>query len=423
MVASAGILWLKAEEVAEMTIHTIGAHPVAIGKNPERSRDHNRRVVLDIVRRHGSLGRAHIAKLTQLTPQAVANIVEELMGEGLLMETGRLRSGRGQPPIQFAVNPEGGVTIGVEIAADHMVTVALDFAGRLRGQQIAPLKDTTPGSIISAFSREFSGLAGSLGSRLLGVGAVMPGPFEIDGMTSVGPTTLSGWAGVNAAEALSQACGHAVVVENDATAAAVGERLFGSGLSISNFCMIYFGVGLGLGIIQDGAPYRGAFGNAGEIGHVTVVPKGRLCPSCGQCGCLEAYASVYVLKQQLAAVGIADSEFSDLERLYAEGHPTLMAWIEDAATYFGPMVAMLENILDPQTVILGGALPDAIIDEIVVRMGPLPTSVASRRQRELPRVIRGKTGQLTAALGAAAIPLFDIVTPKLEISPGNTISA
>lgn len=406
-----------------MTIHTIGAHPVAIGKNPERSRDHNRRVVLDIVRRHGSLGRAHIAKLTQLTPQAVANIVDELMGEGLLMETGRLRSGRGQPPIQFAVNPEGGVTIGVEIAADHMVTVALDFAGRLRGQRITPLKDTTPGSIISAFSREFSGLAGSLGSKLLGVGAVMPGPFEIDGMTSVGPTTLSGWAGVDAAEALSQACGHAVVVENDATAAAVGERLFGSGLSISNFCMIYFGVGLGLGIIQEGAPYRGAFGNAGEIGHVTVVPKGRLCPSCGQCGCLEAYASVYVLKQQLATVGIVDSEFSDLERLHAQGNPTLMAWIEDAATYFGPMVAMLENILDPQTVILGGALPDAIIDEIVVRMGTLPTSVASRRQRELPRVMRGKTGQLTAALGAAAIPLFDIVTPKLEISPGNTISA
>jgi hypothetical protein len=156
---------LKAEEVAEMTIHTIGAHPVAIGKNPERSRDHNRRVVLDIVRRHGSLGRAHIAKLTQLTPQAVANIVDELMGEGLLMETGRLRSGRGQPPIQFAVNPDGGVTIGVEIAADHMVTVALDFAGRLRGQRIAPLKDTTPGSIISAFSREVSGLAGSLGSK------------------------------------------------------------------------------------------------------------------------------------------------------------------------------------------------------------------------------------------------------------------
>ncbi|HVK92515.1 MAG TPA: sugar kinase, partial [Mycoplana sp.] len=119
-----------------MTAHTIGTHPVAIGNNPERSRDHNRRVVLDVVRRQGSLGRAYIAKLTHLTPQAVANIVDELVGEGLLMEMGRMRSGRGQPPIQFAVNPEGGATIGVEIAADHMVTVALDLAGHLRAKRI-----------------------------------------------------------------------------------------------------------------------------------------------------------------------------------------------------------------------------------------------------------------------------------------------
>ncbi|MEQ1408482.1 ROK family protein [Neorhizobium sp. Rsf11] len=400
-----------------MTIHTIGTHPVAIGKNPERSRDHNRRVVLDVVRRHGSLGRAHIAKITQLTPQAVANIVDELVGEGLLMEMGRLRSGRGQPPIQFAVNPEGGVTIGVEIAADRMVTVALDLSGRLREKRITYLKDTTPEHILSAFTSELSTVEKSVGSKLLGTGVVMPGPFEIDGMTSVGPTTLPGWAGLDAAQALGEACGHTVVVENDATAAAVGERLFGAGLTISNFGMIYFGVGIGLGIIQDGAPYRGAFGNAGEIGHVTVVPKGRPCPSCGQLGCLEGYASVYVLKEKLGRAGIPECEFADIERLHAANHPIVEEWVDEAATYLGPMVAMLENILDPQTVILGGALPDAVIDDIITRLGNnLPTSVASRRQRALPRVLRGKTGQLTAALGAAALPLFDMVTPKLETS-------
>ncbi|SMF37780.1 Sugar kinase of the NBD/HSP70 family, may contain an N-terminal HTH domain [Xaviernesmea oryzae] len=399
-----------------MTIQTIGTHPVAIGKNPERSRDHNRRVVLDVVRRHGSLGRAHIAKLSQLTPQAVANIVDELVGEGLLMEMGRLRSGRGQPPIQFAVNPEGGATIGVEIAADHMVTVALDLSGRLRAKRITSLKDTTPRHILASFTSELSTVRKSVGSKLLGTGVVMPGPFEIDGMTSVGPTTLPGWAGIDAAQALSEACGHTVVVENDATAAAVGERLFGAGLAISNFCMIYFGVGIGLGIIQDGAPYRGAFGNAGEIGHVTVVPKGRPCPSCGQLGCLEGYASVYVLKEKLGRAGMPECEFADLERLHRAEHPVVEEWIDEAATYLGPMVAMLENILDPQTVILGGALPDAIMDDIIARMGNLPTSVASRRQRDLPRVLRGQTGQLTAALGAAALPLFDMVTPKLETS-------
>jgi predicted NBD/HSP70 family sugar kinase len=399
-----------------MTIHPTGNHPIAIGKNPERSRDHNRRVVLDIVRQHETLGRAHIAKLTQLTPQAVANIVDELVGEGLLMEMGRRRTGRGQPPIQFAVNPEGGFTIGVEIAADHIVTVALDLAGRLRASRILALKDPGPDHVLSTFAAEVATIAAEAGSRLLGIGVVMPGPFEIDGMTSVGPTTLPGWSGRDAAKVLGEACGHPVIVENDATAAAVGERLFGAGLSISNFCMVYFGVGLGLGIIQDGSPYRGAFGNAGEIGHVTVVPKGKQCPSCGQLGCLEGYVSVYALKEKLACAGIVETDFADLERLHAANHPVVVAWVEDAATYLGPMVAMLENILDPQTLIFGGALPDAIIDDVIAHMNQLPTSVASRRQRDLPRVMRGKTGQLTAALGAAALPLFDMVTPKLEIS-------
>ncbi len=399
-----------------MTIHTTGPHTVAIGNNPERSRDHNRRVVLDVVRRNGSLGRAHIAKLTHLTAQAVANIVDDLVDEGLLMEMGRLRSGRGQPPIQFAVNPDGGMTIGVEIAADHMVTVALDLSGSLRAKRVTQLADTTPAHVLSTFAADLTAVEKSAGLRLLGTGVVMPGPFEIEGMTSVGPTTLPGWAGFDAAQALSEACGHTVVVENDATAAAVGERLFGAGLAIANFCMIYFGVGIGLGIIQDGAPYRGAFGNAGEIGHVTVVPKGRACPSCGQLGCLEGYASLYVLREKLACIGITDVEVADLEKLHSEKHPVVEEWIDDAATCLGPMVAMLENILDPQTVILGGALPDAIIDDIVARMGQLPTSVASRRQRDLPRVMRGKTGQLTAALGAASLPLFDMVTPKLETS-------
>jgi len=395
------------------------AYPVAIGKNPERSREHNRRVVLDIVRRHGSLGRAQLAKITHLTPQAVANIVDELVGEKLLKELGRRRTGRGQPPIQFAVNPDGGAIIGVEIAADHMVTVGLDLAGILRALRVTPLTDTSPEAILKTFSTDHAAVADQVGCRLLGTGVVMPGPFEIDGMTSVGPTTLSGWNGIDARQMLSEACGQQVVVENDATAAAVGERLFGAGQSIPNFCMIYFGVGIGLGMIQDGAPYRGAFGNAGEIGHVTVSPRGRACPSCGQKGCLEAYASVYVLKERLGQAGIANTELDNLESLFKMQDPTVIDWIDDAAAHLAPMIAMLENILDPQTIILGGALPEAIIASIIQRMGTLPTSVGSHRQRELPRVMTGKSGQLTAALGGAALPLFDIVTPKLETSLGT----
>jgi predicted NBD/HSP70 family sugar kinase len=405
--------------MGEMAFQPGSTHQVTLGNNPERSRDHNRRVVLDVVRRNGALGRMHIARLTHLTAQAIANIVDELVSENLLMETGRLRSGRGQPPIQFAVNPDGAMTMGIEMASDHMVSTVLDLSGQPRSRRIMPVSDTSPSQVIAHLRAELDTVRSTFKSRLLGIGVVMPGPFEIEGMTSVGPTTLPGWANIDAASLLSEACGEPVTVENDANAAAVGERFFGAGHTISSFCMVYFGAGLGLGMIQDGTPFRGAFGNAGEIGHVVVVPKGRACP-CGQHGCLERYASVHALREKLCEAGIPDCDFADFSELHAKRHPVLLAWMEETATYLAPMIAMIENILDPETVILGGVLPDAIIDELIERMGPLPISVASRRTRALPRVMRGQTGQYTAALGAAALPLFEVVTPKLETAATAT---
>jgi predicted NBD/HSP70 family sugar kinase len=390
---------------------------VAIGNNPERSRTHNRRVVLDVLRLEGPLGRTRIARLARLTPQAVANIVEELVSEDLLIEMGRLRSGRGQPPIQFAVNPNGPATVGVEIAADHMVTVMVDLSGRTRAESIVPLENTDPEHIVPCIVSELqvvTARADIAAPKLLGIGVVMPGPFEIEGMSSVGPTTLAGWIGVEAASLIGSATGQAVWIENDATAAAVAERLYGAGRLNANFCMLYFGAGIGLGIIHDGRPFRGAFGNAGEIGHAVVSPGGRPCP-CGQRGCLERYASVYALREKLAEAGIERTGFADLEALFVARHPILAAWVEEAAAHLAPMVAALENILDPETVVFGGALPDPIIDAIIAGLEPLPRSVASRRTRAMPRVVRGQTGQLTAALGAAALPLLETVTPKLDM--------
>lgn len=388
---------------------------VTLGKNPERNRDHNRRVVLDIVRRHGPVGRMYIARLTHLTAQAIANIVDELVSENLLMQLGRLKSGRGQPPIQFAVNPSGAMTIGIEIGATQMVTTILDLSGTPQQKQVYPVIDTKPQTLCAQLAVEVNRIKVEFVAPLLGIGVVMPGPFGIEGMTSVGPTTLPEWAGIDAAAVLSEAFDAPVTVENDANAAAVGERLFGAGHAISNFAMIYFGAGIGLGMIQDGAPFRGAFGNAGEIGHISVNPDGRLC-ACGQRGCLETYASVHALKQQLINAGITDTSFENLQTLLSVNHPVITSWITDAARHLAPMIAIIENILDPETIILGGMLPDSFIDALIDAMQILPISIARRTIRNLPRVMRGQTGQFTAALGAASLPMFEVMTPKLDTS-------
>src|SRR5690606_18625291 len=176
--------------------------------------------------------------------------------------------------------------------------------------------------------------------------------------------------------------------ENDATAAVVGERLYGAGQQLSNFCYLYFGVGLGLGMIHDGRPLRGAFGNAGEIGHIRLVPRKGPVRN-GPAAALERHVSVFALREQLAMAGIYAENVDDLQRLFDASNPTLLSWIETAANYLAPTVAMLENIFDPETVIFGGGLPDAVLEAVIANLDPLPVTVATRDKRLLPRAIRG----------------------------------
>jgi predicted NBD/HSP70 family sugar kinase len=402
--------------VVEMPRKAKTGKPSTIGSNPERNRSHNRRVVLDVVRQLGSVGRMEISRHAHLSTQAVSNIVDDLVADGLLIKTGRLRAGRGLPPIQFAVNPNGGMTAGIEIAADHISTLLVDIGGRIRVQRIIPIHHNDPEAVLPVIKTEIEAAQAQLKSpvpQLLGVGVVMPGPFNVEGMTSVGPTTLSGWLDFDAVASIGRMLGAPITLENDATAAAVGERLHGVAKDLKNFCLIYFGQGLGLGIMIDGRPFRGANGNAGEIGHVLVEKGGRLC-SCGQHGCLEAYASFHSLAQRLTTVGIDRIEYADLERLHREKHPVVLEWIEETAGYLAPQVAMLENLFDPEAIVLGGVLPPGLLEDLVQAMQPLPLSVARRRNRNEARLIHGRTGRLTAALGAAALPLLETMTPRLD---------
>jgi predicted NBD/HSP70 family sugar kinase len=386
---------------------------LAIGSNPGRNRLHNRRVVLEAIRSHGALGRTEIGRLTHLTAQAVANIVDDLVAEHFLIEVGRRRSGRGQPPLQFSINPHGPITVGIELAADHLTTVLLDLTGRVRAQSNKPIGALRPSAMAGRVAKEVARLRATLDgpAPALGVGVVMPGPFRVADARLAGPGTLPQWEEVDAAQLLSEAIGEPVIVENDATAAAVGERLHGAGRAIEDFCFIYFGVGLGLGIIQGGRPVRGAFGNAGEIGHIPMqsAPDSRFLS-------LEHIVSLHALRLRLTEAGIVASDPAAIAALFAARDRTLLRWIDDAAYALARLVPMLENILDPETIVLGGHLPDEVIHAIIAALEPLPPSIALRADRTQPRVRLGQTGQLTAALGAAALPLFETVTPRLNLA-------
>lgn len=399
-------------------LKTPRAARTAKGKNPGRSREHNRRVVLELLRRSGPLGRKALADLAQISTQAVANIIDELMNEHMLLDLGRKRTGRGMPPIQYAINPNGAITIGLEIAVGSLTAVVLDLGGNMRARELTALPDMTADVVLDLISGMVTRLRARFQSQLIGIGVVMPGPFEIEGLTGVGPTTLPDWSGVDVAALLHKRCGVSVTVDNDANAAAVGEMLFGQGHSVSEFCMLYFGAGVGMGAMIGDQPLKGAFGNAGEIGHIVVVPDGLPC-QCGQKGCLERYVSLHALSEWMTKDGVTPDSAALLQ-LHAAQDPMLLAWLDRAAPHLSWMIGLLENIFDPQTVILGGKMPLPVLDDLISRLA-IPTSVANRRDRLLARVQSGQTGEESAALGAAALPFFNAITPQLHQNEDQAI--
>ncbi len=387
------------------------------GTNIEHTRSFNRRVVLEAVRRHGPISRAEIARLTSLTAQTVSNIASELQEGGLIRSEGRRRTGRGQPPVELSINPEGGYTVGLQLDHRRLSGVLVNLAGEVRERSTAEIGRAAPEIALPLMAKTVATLlrrADVTQGRVLGTGVVMPGPFDVDSLTSVGPTTLPGWRGVDPAALLSKAIGLPVLVENDATAAALGERLYGAARHLRTFFYLYVGIGLGAGLILDGQPYRGAWGNAGEFGHFVVAPEGRKC-FCGNAGCLERYASLHSAIEAVRAAGCDAETIDDLAVLAADGHPAMTGWIDSAAKHLRLALNAAENLLDPEAILIGGDLPEIISQALIDRLEPLMVSVSARRERQRPRLIKATAGIEATALGAAALPIFDSMSPSFSL--------
>jgi predicted NBD/HSP70 family sugar kinase len=387
------------------------------GTNLEQAKSHNRRVVIEAIRTSGALSRAAIARLTALSSQTVSNIVEELEDAELVKAEPTRKGSRGQPAVPYSINPDGAYSIGLQLDHQTLVGVITDLSGTVRSRIERRVDRPTPDKAIPLLGLVSNELMDDFRfdrGRLLGIGMAMPGPFGVEGLTSVGPTALPGWQDFPLAAELKRLTGMEVTVENDATAAAIGERLYGVARNISSFVYLFIGTGLGAGLFLDGHLYKGSRHNAGEVGHMIVRPDGIRC-DCGKRGCLERYVSLRAAYESLDLPDPDHASPALLEELLARGDPRLEAWIEAAVAPLRQAINVLELALDPETVVLGGFMPLAVIERIAGKLEPLLLSVSTEAERLVPRVVVGAAGRDTSVLGAAALPIFSETNPRFDV--------
>lgn len=314
-------------------------------------REHNLGLVLrQVASAPRPPSRADIAAATSLTRATVSALVDDLITGRLLVEVDPApRAGAGRPAAGLVLAANGPSGLGLEINIDYLAACVVDLAGAVRHHVVrhADQRPRRPAEVLG----ELAGLAAVAragaereGLVVAGAAVAVPGLVGAGGLVRLAPNL--GWRDVEIPEELRLE-GLAVTVDNEANLAALGELHAGPPVPAS-FLYVSGEIGIGAGIVLNGALYRGARGWSGELGHVAVRPDGPTC-RCGARGCLEQYAGQEAI---VRAAGASDIE--ELMRRAEAGDPATRDALASAGAALGVAVAGVVNVLDLDTVVLGG---------------------------------------------------------------------
>jgi predicted NBD/HSP70 family sugar kinase len=390
---------------------------VSRGTTQQSSAPYNRRIVLDVIRRQGRISRREIVDLVSLSPQTVANITNDLQTIGLIVAR-RLKGARsrGQPPIAFELNPNAGNSIGISLEPGRVSAGLVNLVGEILERREADIDTHDQRGVLAtvmALIRELRRRPAAA-ARLWGVGVALPGPLVKTEISFVGPTTLEGWSDLSVLDELREASHLQVFYSVDSVAAALGETLFGVARTLDSFFYMHFGVGLGGTLVVNRSAYRGANGNATEIGHIPAVPGGKPC-YCGNMGCLERYRSVQSLAEALGVSEAPDRDALIIAALERNNDRALQAWCREAADRLRDAVCVIENMLDPVTVVIGGSAPKLLVERLVTLAQPLHHSVRGGVAPAATRILLSERQEDSSILGAAVLPIYDLLSPRFEV--------
>jgi predicted NBD/HSP70 family sugar kinase len=376
------------------------------------SRRDARARVVGVLAEAGAVSRADLARRAALAPSTVSAVVSELHAAGLVVEPAAPvhpseRGTVGRPPVLIALHRRAGVVVGIDFGKRHLRLAISDLSHALLAERHRALDADLPAKDAIALAKHV--FADALEEaevardEVVGVGLGLPGPVHRPSGELGNSTILPGWAGTRAAEAVADALELPVEVENDANLGALGEWMWGAGRGAAHMAYVKAATGIGAGFIVANAPYVGAGGTAGELGHTVVDPGGPIC-RCGNRGCLETFAGAPAILGSLRDVHGDGLTLQDAVALAIRGDAGCARAIADAGAAIGTAVATLCNLFNPHRVVVGGDLGAA--GELLLT--PLREALvrgAIRSAAEDVTIVQGELGDRAEVLGAVALVL------------------
>jgi predicted NBD/HSP70 family sugar kinase len=321
----------------------------------------NKSIVLDTIKNKSPLSRTQISELTGLNKGTVSSLVNELIAEDLAYEIGPGISSGGRKPVMLLFNRGAGFSIGIDLGVNYILGILTDLQGNIVREFKTLLVDKKFEKTVSqliVLIRSLRDEAPPSRYGVVGIGIGVPGLVADSGFVLLAPNL--GWQNENLAASLMGEFPLPILIDNEANAGALGEKLFGAGKQSAHLVYISVGMGIGAGLIINNELYRGFSGFSGELGHMIIETNGKKC-SCGNRGCWELYASENSLLQSAKTIPGLDEEINMeyLVRAAEMGNPDAANLFSQMGEYLGLGLTNIINIFNPETIIIGNQVTTA----------------------------------------------------------------
>ncbi|MBD8608756.1 ROK family transcriptional regulator [Aeromicrobium sp. CFBP 8757] len=303
--------------------------------------------------------RAQLVERSGLSRATVGLVVSDLVAEGLVLET-RERpesGGRGRAPAVLRWSEDAGLVAGIDVGHSHVtVAIATVDAAVIAEETSSFPVDTSPHDTImrcvSLVSVALERCGRGLGD-LVGAAVGVPAPIAPDARTVTEGIVMERWNGIDIVETFEACLGVGVTIENDANLGALAEQRFAASGAGDDLVYVKVGSGIGAGVISNGRLVHGFSGTAGELGHLSVRPDGRVC-RCGNRGCLETVVAIPSIVDDLTAAHPGLHDLAGLVHLLDRGDVGARRAVNDAGFALGKALASTVCLLSPSQIVVNG---------------------------------------------------------------------
>ncbi len=387
------------------------------GSNQIGMSQFNERVVLQAIRFHGSMPKADLARLTNLSTQTVSVIINRLLDEELVIKLAPLRGKVGQPSVPIALNPDGAYSIGIKIGRRSVDVLLMDFVGCARERFSMSYAFPEPDALFGEIERQIKQIRVLLGSkraqRLSGIG--IAAPLALGGwqkLLDISPEQADRWAHIDIRARVQEMTDLPVEFAKDTAAACVAELVAGRGRSIKSFLYVFVDTFIGGGLVIDSHLRGGLHGNAGALASIPLgLAKNGSDTTPPQ---LLNDASLFKLEQLFAASRLDKAAAYDGRALEAPWKTHTTVWLDDAARAIALAINSASCLLDLDGVIIDGSFDRALLEQLLSATG-IALGYYNWEGVTRPEVLAGTIGSDARAIGGALLPLYANFAPDHDL--------